>query len=128
MPAPRVARAVLRIAPPTCVKRSSAVASASLTRIAEILGYLAATRFIRPPSSSAGTRTVAMLVCGADSIRPGENTITKLIPNDDQSTARRLAIFPVTSRPNKLTVMVSPSLSPKASAVPLSSEISGSPL
>jgi hypothetical protein len=69
-----------------------------------------------------------MLVWGADSIRPGENTITKLIESDDQSTARRLAIRPLTSRPSRLMVRLSPSLSSKASAVPLSSEISGSPL
>ena len=96
--------------------RLSTLASASLTRMAETLAKRSVILRCRSSSWAGSTRKVAIWVCGALSRIPGEKTMTKLMVKVAQSSRRRLAMRPVTSRPRTLTVMLSPSLRPKASA------------
>ena len=78
-------------------------------------------------SAAGSALTVAIWVCGAASRKPGEKTMTKLIPKVSQSITRRLAISTSTLRPSTLMVSRSPGPIPMASPTSASRETSGGP-
>ena len=111
------------------VQFTDSIASRTLTLVTAGKARVTADRtaFSPPRRSPSGSFIVAKTACGAPMNVFGENTMTKLIDSDSQSTLRRLAMRAVTSRPSTFTVMASPTVTPMPAAISASSDTNGSP-
>ena len=106
----------------------AAACKASRTRMIEMLLNRSPTSFSILSSSSFGAWMAAIWLWGAASKVPGANIMAKSKRIDRQSIFRKEVILALISRPNMLSVKLSPSPIPKPRARLASIDISGGPL